>query len=139
MSSARARVVGVFLLALISLGHSALLFRETAPITSGGIGKDPMTLSLARLEVLRKALPAHATVGYEADAENPLSDPDEVRRFYLAQYALAPVIVVAGVDRDLVVGNYRDPGRNCRLCRSAGFVLQDDFGDGLMVFRRATP
>jgi hypothetical protein len=82
-------------------------------------------------------LPARATVGYEADSEDPLTDRQEVKRFYLTQYALAPVIVVAGVDRDLVVGNYRDPGR-CRTCRSKDFVLVNDFGQGLMLFRRST-
>jgi hypothetical protein len=130
-------MAGVFLLALVALTSSAYLFRKTEPIARGSMGKDPITLYLRRFDALRRILPAHATVGYEADSEDPLTEREEVKRFYLAQYALAPVIVVAGVDQELVIGNYQDPGRNCRICRSKRFALQEDFGDGVMLFRRA--
>lgn len=136
MERSRARMAGVFLLALVSLASSALLLRETEPIARG-MGKDEITLYLRRFEALRKALPAHATVGYETDSEDLLQDPGDVKRFYLAQYALAPVILVAGVDQDLVIGNYQDPGSNCRICRSKNFVLLADLGNGLVLFRKA--
>ncbi|MGE5276679.1 MAG: hypothetical protein ACM3SU_06775 [Acidobacteriota bacterium] len=131
-----ARVAGVFLLASIGLASSASLVWHAEPIGRGRTDKEETVLALRRFEPLRRILPPHATVGYEADSENPLEDRAEVKRFYFAQYALAPAIVVAGVDRDLVVGNYRDPDKNCRICRSGRFVLQNDFGGGLMLFRR---
>jgi hypothetical protein len=130
-------MAGVLLLALVSLASSALLLRETEPIVRGSLGKDEITLYLKRFEALRKALPTHATVGYETDSADLLQDRAEVKRFYLAQYALAPVIVAADVDHDLVIGNYRDPSSNCRICRSTNFVLLSDFGDGLMLFRKS--
>jgi hypothetical protein len=130
------RLAGVYLLALIGLASSVSLTWHPEPIGQGRVGKDEITLYLRRFEPLRRVLPAHATVGYEADSEDALTDRQEVRRFYLTQYALAPVIVVAGVDRGLVVGNYRDPG-TCRICKSKDFMLAGDFGDGLMLFRRA--
>jgi hypothetical protein len=129
-------MAGVFLLAAISMTSSALLLPWAAPITPGRLGKDETTLYLRRFEPLRKALPPRGTVGYEADSEDPLTDRQEVKRFYLTQYAVAPVIVVAGVDRDLVIGNYRDPG-SCRVCGSRDFVLVGDFGQGVMLFRRS--
>lgn len=130
------RLAGVYLLAAIGLASSVSLVWHAEPLGRRRTEKDEIVLSLRRFEPLRKALPPRATVGYEADSENPLEDRAEVKRFYLAQYAVAPVIVVAGVDRDLVIGNYQDPGANCRICRSGRFVLQKDFGGGLMLFRR---
>jgi hypothetical protein len=137
MKSPPPQLAGVLLLALIGLASSVGLARRAEAIGRGRTGKDETTLSVRRFERLRKFLPARATVGYESDLEDPLTDRKEVRRFYLAQYALAPVIVVAGVERDLVIGNYRDPG-NCRVCKSRNFLLAADCGDGLMLFRRTT-
>jgi len=136
MNSWRAKMTGIFFLALVSLTSSAVLLRGTAPIVPGSMGKDAITLYLRRFEALRRVLPAHATVGYETDLDDSLEDRAEVKRFYLAQYALAPVIVVPGVDRDVVVANYENPG-NCRICKSREFVLLKDLGDGLMLFRKA--
>jgi hypothetical protein len=136
MKSPGSQMVGVFLLALISMASSVSLLQRAEHIRPGGMGKDEITLYLRRFEPLRKALPARATVGYEADSEDPLTDRQEVKRFYLTQYALAPVIVAAGVDRDLVIANYRDPS-SCRICRSRNFILVNDFGQGLMLFRRS--
>ncbi len=130
------RLAGVCLLALIGLASSASLVWHAEPIRRGRADEDETVLSLRRFEPLRRVLPPHATVGYEADSPNPLEDRADVKLFYFAQYALAPVIVVAGADRDLVIGNYQDPGKNCRICRSERFVLQSDFGGGLMLFRR---
>jgi hypothetical protein len=136
MKSPGSQTVGVVLLALVSIASSASLLRRAGPITPGRMGKDEITLYLRRFEPLRRALPARVTVGYEADSEDPLTDRQEVKRFYLTQYALAPAIVVAGVDRNLVIGNYRDPSR-CRVCWSKNFALVKDFGQGLMLFRRS--
>ncbi len=130
-------MAGVLLLALVSLTSSASLLRDTEPIVRGKVGEDEITLYLMRFEALRRVLPAHGTVGYETDSEDLQRDRRDVRRFYLAQYALAPVILVAGLDQDLVIGNYQDPGSNCRICRSTSFVLVADLGNGLMLFRKA--
>ena len=133
----RARRAGVLVLTLLALLSSAALFvRGTPRISRSRIGRDEITLYLTRFEGLRRALPAHGTVGYESDLQDSLTDRQEVKGFYLTQYAIAPVIVVAGTDRDLVIGNYRDPAHNCRICSSPSFVLEKDFGDGVLLFRR---
>jgi hypothetical protein len=137
MKSSRRQLAGVFLLVSLALLSSLSLARRARRIHRDRFGQDETTLYLRRFEPLRKALPAHATVGYEADSEDPLTDRQEVRRFYLAQYALAPAILVAGSEPALVVGNYRDPAR-CRVCAAPDFVLVSDFGDGLMLFRRSS-
>jgi len=131
----RPTLAGVYLLALVALASSAALARHIENTSRDRTGKDDVSPFLRRLEPLRRALPSHGTVGYEADALDPLADREDVRRFYLTQYAVAPVIVVAGVDRELVIGDYRSP-EACRICKSKEFTLAADFGDGLMLFRR---
>jgi len=126
------------LLGLLSLLSSVNVFRRTEPFQIGSLGRDEISVYLKRFEALRKTLPAHATVGYESDLEGPLWDRDEARRFYLTEYALAPVIIVAGTKSDVVIGNYRDPARNCRICKANDFVLIADFGDGLILFQKKT-
>lgn len=130
--------MGILLLGLLSLLSSVNLFRRTEPFQIGSLGRDEISVYLKRFEALRKTLPAHATVGYESDLEGPLWDRDEARRFYLTQYALAPVIIVPGTESDVVISNYRDPARNCRICKANDFVLIADFGDGLMLFQKKT-
>src|SRR5262245_66461974 len=131
----RPALAGVYLLALVTLASSASLARRAAIIGKDRAGGDEVSVLLRRLEPLRPSLPSHGTVGYEADAPDPLAAREDVRRFYLTQYAVAPIIVVAGVDRDLVIGDYRKPDP-CRVCKSREFTLAADFGDGLMLFRR---
>jgi hypothetical protein len=135
MKSPRPTLAGVYLLALASLASSASLVRHADAIGRGRTGRDDVSTFLRRLDPLRRMLPSHGTVGYEADSQDPLAEREDVRRFYLTQYAVAPVIVVAGVDRDLVIGDYRVPDR-CRICKSQDFTLAADFGHGLMLFRR---
>jgi len=132
------RTTGILLLGLLSLLSSVNVFRRTEPFQIGSLGRDEISVYLKRFEALRKTLPAHATVGYESDLEGPLWDRDEARRFYLTEYALAPVIIVAGTKSDVVIGNYRDPARNCRICKANDFVLIADFGDGLILFQKKT-
>jgi hypothetical protein len=130
------RLAGVYLLALIGLGSSLFQASRAEPVWRARLGNDEESLDLRRFERLRRLLPAHVTVGYEADPENPLEDRQEVRRFYLTQYALAPDLVVADANREFVVANYRAPDK-CRVCKSSDFVLLADLGQGLMLFRRA--
>src|SRR5262245_63431211 len=99
------KLVGVLLLAAIGLLSNALLLRRTESVEAAGLGTGDVGSYLRRFDPLRRELPTHVTVGYESDLEDSLTDRQEVKRFYLAQYALAPVIVVAGAKPDLVVGN----------------------------------
>ena len=57
------------------------------------------------------------------------------RRYLLAQYALAPVLLVENVEPEFVVGNF-DPGTTAVV--PPGFQMVRDFGDGLVLLRRST-
>ena len=91
-------------------------------------------------------LPGHGAVGYiDGLADDELSTPrqkyslDEelpTARIYLAQYALAPVILVRSLDHKLVVGNFISPPPDLEIYRKMGLVPLRDFGNGIIIFKR---
>lgn len=101
---------------------------------------DEISANDRRFERLRAELPAGVEVGYLGDPEVAgATHRDSVaaallhfRRYLLAQYALAPVVLVESTRPDLVVGNF-DPGTRPE---PPGFRLVRDFGDGLRLYRR---
>ena len=82
-----------------------------------------------RFAALKKALPQRGIVGYAGE-----TGPDVVvvADYYLAQYALAPLVVDRSPNHPLVVGNFpsgpptRPPSENLRLVK--------DFGGGVLLF-----
>jgi len=86
-----------------------------------------------RLELLRDALPKRGLVGYIGDAAT--EDDQETRRM-LAQFALAPLIVVPGADQDFVVGDFTGPAAVAKG-RDLGLTVVRDLGDGLVLFARS--
>lgn len=90
---------------------------------------------LSRFDEIRAALPARGVVGYVAEPKGKeiVHGGDYYRRFHLAQYALAPVIVVDSPDRPLVIGNFAS---GTPPPHSSGLVLVRDYGNGVMLLRR---
>lgn len=106
--------------------------------------QDEISANDRRFERLRAELPAGGQVGYLGDPEVTGANPRDLnaaallhfRRYLLAQYALPPVVLVESTEPEFVVGNF-DPGRP--RAAPPGFRLVGDFGDGLLLFRRAAP
>jgi len=90
---------------------------------------------LTRFSEIRRALPPRGVVGYLAEPKGReiLHGGDYYRKFHLAQYALAPLIMVDSPDRDLVVGNF---SAGARVPQVPGLTLVRDYGNGVMLFRR---
>ena len=82
-----------------------------------------------RMAPLREALPRRGVVGYVTDVKGPAGDP--IKRYYLTQYALAPVIVAQFPTYDFVVGDFDDPAK---ATPPAGYSLRKDFGNGVLLF-----
>jgi hypothetical protein len=93
---------------------------------------------------IRALLPGHGIVGYLSDPAPAGATPVEAnaaallgfRRYLLAQYTLAPVLLVKGTQPELVVGNF---GSGAAPEVPAGLRVVRDFGDGLVLFRRSAP
>jgi hypothetical protein len=89
-----------------------------------------------RFQGLRKALPAHAVVGYASD--NPTNDASALGEFYLTQYVLAPTIVTASPSQALVVVNYHNPQPDMAKLRAQHLTLIQNFGNGVLLCRNDT-
>ncbi len=76
-----------------------------------------------RFSALRSSLPPQGIVGY-------IGDPGNLADYYLAQYALAPLVVDRSPNHPLVVGNFpsslHPAPHNLQLIK--------DFGNGVLLF-----
>jgi hypothetical protein len=78
-----------------------------------------------RFAALRAALPQRGVVGYIGQSHNSTAD------YYLAQYALAPLVVDRSANHSLVIGNF--PSSPPPL-QTEGLRLLRDFGNGVLLF-----
>jgi hypothetical protein len=124
-------VLAATLLALAALASSARLVAEAVRTYAGWDGRDLVAEHRARFAGLRRMLPRAGVVGYLSD------EPGAAREYFLAQYALAPVVLDPTGAPALVVGNFFDPERAPALAAGRGLVLVADLGAGVMLFRRA--
>src|SRR5262245_59258479 len=87
-----------------------------------------------RLAGIRAALPEYAVLGYLTDLE-----PGSIAAstaFNAAQYALAPRILERDVTPAQVLGNFSRPADFVALGRQQGLLLERDFQNGVVLFRR---
>lgn len=131
----RVRVGGVLLLTaacLSAVGQAgSIVFmpareeRDTARITES---------DQLRYRGLVEDLPSSGVVGYVADDPD---GPEATRSYYLAQYVLAPRILVQG-DRQRFVLVDDQAGRSARV-EMAGRRLLRDLGNGVRLYEREEP
>jgi hypothetical protein len=77
-----------------------------------------------RFAALKAALPPSGVVGYVGDSRDPVAD------YYLAQYALAPLVIDRSPNHALVIGNFP-----ASLHASVEHLqLVTDFGNGVLLF-----
>jgi len=80
-----------------------------------------------RFAALKAALPDRGVVGYIGE-----SGTSGTADYYLAQYALAPLVVENSPNHALVMANF--PSAN-PVSFAANLELVTDFGDGVLLFR----
>jgi hypothetical protein len=109
--------------------------RPLLPLWNGP--EDFVALAEERFRPLREVLPKSGEVGYTGDHTTPdwLSDPEAVKRYYAAQYALAPLVVNRSSTPQIVVGDFAG---TIRVNVPEGSMMED-FGGGIVVIRPATP
>lgn len=92
------------------------------PDAAQGVGRR----SDQRFAALKASLPERGVIGYVGEpGAAALGD------YYLAQYALAPLVVEHSPDHPFVVGNFPSPPA---LPPSENLQLLKDFGDGVLLF-----
>lgn len=134
---ARLRVGIALLLVLLYAGASTARWLQRATARSARAAPDEISANDLRFDELRSLLPARGMVGYLGDpAPEGATALLHFRRYLLAQYALAPVLLLETTDPEFVVGNF-DPGAAAPA--PPGFAIVRDFGNGLVLFRRSGP
>ncbi len=84
-----------------------------------------------RFKALRQVIPPHEAVNYITDCRTDLD-----ARFYVVQYSLCPVLVDNSTSHPLIVANFCSTGMNNGIIKDKNFLLLNDFGQGLMLFKR---
>ena len=137
------RCVAVFAIVLYAGISTARWVRRAAqwPTQSG---EDAISAYERRFDRLRRALPSTGVIGYlgspdpnaPANGAGPSPALLHFRRYLLAQYTLAPLLLVEDTTQALVVGNFE---RDALPAPPAGFEMAGEFGGGLRLFRRGGP
>jgi hypothetical protein len=98
--------------------------------------RDPYKIAAqaARLEGARATVPEDAILGYLTDLEQGSAAASAL--FNGAQYALAPRILRQDTARTEVLGNFTRPEDYAALGRQHGLVVERDFGNGVVLFRK---
>jgi hypothetical protein len=98
--------------------------------------RDPYMISMqfTRLGGLAAAVPENATLGYLTDAA--AGSVIETSMFLAAQYVLAPRLLEKGNTHEWVLGNFTRPGDFAGLGQRNGLRLRQDFGNGVVLYRR---
>ena len=102
---------------------------------------DEVSRHEARFQALKRALGARRAVGYLGDESAQAADPaspaarEAFKRYLLTQYALVPILLARGPEGDVVVGDFTATAPPT-VATLPGFVVVEDFGDGVVLFRR---
>ncbi|HEX7960833.1 MAG TPA: hypothetical protein VF493_13000 [Terriglobales bacterium] len=117
------------LLLLLALLSSRDLLRITSHGQAGGA--EAVTY-IQRFDAVRKLLPARGVICYLPD---PHIEPNTTKDYFLAQYALAPLVLRTSSGCDLLIANYGTDSR--QGIAPADYLPVEDFGNGVLLFRKA--
>ncbi len=118
------------------LGHIPLLQRAIR-IAPQGLGNDRVSHYEKRFEQLSVELAGHAKIGYVTNLppDSIATDAIAVEHFYIAQYALAPSVLVLDTNVAAIVGDFESGEIPSRL---AHLEVSKSYGNGLILFRGTT-
>lgn len=92
-----------------------------------------VAMQVQRLGPVLAAVPQDAVMGYLTDAPSGVVD---AAMFDGALYTLAPRLLERGADHAWVLGNFTRPGDFEAVARSHGLRLVQNFGNGVVLFRK---
>lgn len=135
------RVGIAVLIVLLYAGATATQWVTRAVTARPRRGQDEISVYERRFEPIRALLPARGTVGYlgHPDPTGPTPETANAaallhfRRYLLAHYTLAPLLLIESTTPEFVVGNFE---AGAVPPPPAGFHLVRDFGDGLVLYWR---
>jgi hypothetical protein len=110
---------------------------ENFQLESASTLRDPYMVGVQadRLAGVMQAVPPTAIVGYISDLHDDSTAAQAM--FNSARYTLAPRLLIAGTDRDFVLGNFTKPMDYATFGREHGLQFVQDFGNGVVLFKKA--
>jgi len=134
------RVFLVLAVACLAVYSSLSSYGISSAIRQQSTDKYGVEAQLQRLAPAAAKLPAGVAVGYLSDVA-PSSDPGTAA-FLASQYALAPHLLVwasPAAPVEWAVGNFSKPADYAAVGAQAGFGVVEDFGLGVLLYRRSRP
>jgi hypothetical protein len=128
-----AAIVGVAISTIICLCGAFLLYGfESDPQQQ----QDPYLISeqFTRLGPVLSKVPRDAVLGYLSDAQTRSVLDSALMGG--AQYVLAPRLIERGAAHDWILGNFTQPANFAAVAQNFGLRLEQDFGNGVVLFRR---
>jgi len=91
-----------------------------------------------RFAELREVLPLRGTIGYVTDGPvfRPLGDGREHSIFQVAQYCLAPLIVVNSTEPEIIVGDFSSMESGAEVMAAQHLVVTRRFENGVCLLRK---
>ncbi len=89
-----------------------------------------------RFEELKEILPRQGVAGYVSDCET--GNQNCLARFFVAQYALSPLLLEQSIDHEFIVGNFSTGGIHTELYRTSCIKAIRDFHNGVVLLRRGS-
>lgn len=86
-----------------------------------------------RFEAAKGTLPGHGVIGYRSDCSD-MSNINCIARFYLAQYALSPIILDRSPEQTLILGNFRNAATVQDKLSDDVVKLLMDSGNGVKLY-----
>jgi hypothetical protein len=125
---------------LIAVAIAAVLASADSLQIASQLQSDPYGAQSAvqRLATAAARLPPSGTVGYISDL--PVLTQDGMTGYLAAQYALAPRLL-APVERtspQQAVGNFSRPTDYARAGAKAGYAVEADLGNGVVLYRKVS-
>jgi len=125
-----AKIGALALLVCAALAANLARLDDLWDLPPANVGE--MTQRDERFEPLRSALPRRL-VGYVTDVTD---DVETQKRMMLAQFSLAPAILVLGSEYTPIVADFSNPA-STGLGLGTEFAVIRDFGNGVMLLDRA--
>jgi hypothetical protein len=95
---------------------------------------DQITTYEMRFSDLKEYLPNHAVVGYISDYDEKSGKYGQA--YSMTQYVIAPVILVRGIKRKFIIGNFLGAQPNIKKYERKNIALVRDFGNGAVLFKK---
>ena len=105
--------------------------------------EDSITRNQERFEEIKNYLPSQGIFGYVSDVEKKQEGEKQLQDnslidYYIAQYALSPLIIDYNLKHDYLVGNFLTEANRGAILQKLkkDFNFVSDFGNGVMLFKR---